>query len=319
MVDPKPDGAHFFGYVSKYRYEQGLRAGDISQMGQMFSDLLRSVADTGDFHKADFFRRLDNLFATLDGESLSGHYTDGIVIKLRKQRLNGIEWDNSNSLATDETTADGAVLAVVLAALYSDPKELAAAAESLMRPLLSNDFIRSNSIVFALTVQALINGVHIDNLGGHVKKLGFDPDIRKYSPAFDNFLTPGYGAAATKPGLNSIEPKHVSLLFGDDCQLTHLLPAAYYLSYRLSDNFEEAVLAASNSGGQNVVRAALTGALVGAMNGVHSIPQRWIQQLRGSGHYVEFARTVAELGAGAGATVPVSEPETGIKPTQAES
>ena len=34
-VDPKPDGTHAFAYVHKYRYEQGVRAGDTSQNGEV--------------------------------------------------------------------------------------------------------------------------------------------------------------------------------------------------------------------------------------------------------------------------------------------
>ena len=130
MVDPKPDGKHFFAYVSKYRHEEGLRAGDGSQMAQIFRDLMSSVTMNGSFDRNDFCARLDALFATLSGESLSGHYTDGIVIKMRAQRAAGVAWDDA-AMGTDETTADGAVLAVVLAALLTDPAELAADAPRL--------------------------------------------------------------------------------------------------------------------------------------------------------------------------------------------
>ena len=99
-----------------------------------------------------------------------------------------------------------------------------------------------------------------------------------------------------QPGLCDIEPKQISLLFGDDCQVTHQLPAVYWLAHRLPTDFEQAVLAASNSGGQNVVRAALVGALVGAMNGLAAIPQRFLDQLRNSEEMLPLARQAAELG-----------------------
>lgn len=56
------------------------------------------------------------------------------------------------------------------------------------------------------------------------------------------------------------------------------------------------MLYASNSGGQNVVRAALTGALLGAMNGVDAIPERWLSQLTASPELMELASKVADLG-----------------------
>ena len=101
-----------------------------------------------------------------------------------------------------------------------------------------------------------------------------------------------------QPGLCDIEPKQISLLFGDDCQVTHQLPAVYWLAHRLPTDFEQAVLAASNSGGQNVVRAALVGALVGAMNGVAAIPKLFLDQLRNGREMLPLVRKVAELGGG---------------------
>lgn len=315
MVDPSPSGSHFFAYVSKYRHEQGLRAGDVSQLGQIFVDLMTSVESNKGFDRTDFLHRLDALFATLNGESLSGHYTDGIYIKTRKARLDGVAWESLDG--TDETTGDGAILSVVLAALYSDPEELAAAAESLMVPLLGDQFIRGNSIVFALAVQALINGVPVVDLGAHVKALGSKPGVRKFSPPFDNFLSPGYGASAAA-ALPTLEPKQISLVYGDDCQLTHLLPAAYFLLHRsaaatttatsASDSsgppsvldLEFALLSASNSGGQNVVRAAMAGALLGAAHGVGALPARWLQQLKGGAEMARLAHRVAKLGGAGG-------------------
>jgi len=293
-VDPKPDGEHVFAYVSKYRHEQGFRAGDTSQMGQIYSDLLESVADLRKYDRDDFYARLDQLMSTLSGESLSGRYTDGIINDVRKKRLDGLDWGDKD-MGTDHTTGDGAVLSVVLAALYSDPVQLARAADDLITPLMADSFIRGNSVVFALTVQALINGVPIDKLALHVKTLGFNKEIRAIGGAFDNFLTPGYGAAATQPGLDSIEPKLISQLFGPDCQLTHLLPAAYYLVHRLPNDFEQAVLSASNGPGQNVVRAALTGALSGALNGACAIPERFVKNLENSKVVHENAQRVASL------------------------
>jgi ADP-ribosylglycohydrolase len=59
------------------------------------------------------------------------------------------------------------------------------------------------------------------------------------------------------------------------CSIQFLLPAAYWYTAHYAgrpDHFEAAVLAAVNSGGNNMARAALTGALVGALvgqSGVH--------------------------------------------------
>lgn len=59
------------------------------------------------------------------------------------------------------------------------------------------------------------------------------------------------------------------------------------------DHFERAVLWAVNSGGNNMARAALTGALVGAMVGASRIPPRLIDGLTNAGELRELAAKVA--------------------------
>src|SRR5258708_21916862 len=93
-----------------------------------------------------------------------------------------------------------------------------------------------------------------------------DPDpprAGKFSSP-DALLTPSYMAeAARDPGIR-IEPAwKASIVYGMPCAIYHQLPAAYYLAARFSDNFELAVLHASNGGGQNIERASLTYARVG--------------------------------------------------------
>jgi ADP-ribosylglycohydrolase len=51
------------------------------------------------------------------------------------------------------------------------------------------------------------------------------------------------------------------------------------LASRFEDDFEMAVLSAVNGGGNNMARAALTGALLGAMVGINGIPERFITGL----------------------------------------
>ena len=86
-------------------------------------------------------------------------------------------------------------------------------------------------------------------------------------------------AAAVDPGIR-IEPAwKVSIVYGMPCAIYHMLPAAYYLSARFRDDFESAVLHAINGGGQNQMRAILTGTLTGAQVGLSGIPQRFLNGL----------------------------------------
>jgi ADP-ribosylglycohydrolase len=72
-----------------------------------------------------------------------------------------------------------------------------------------------------------------------------------------------------------------------------MLPAAYYLIHRYPEDFEMAVLSAVNGGGNNMARAALTGALSGAMVGLARIPERFISGLKDSERLLQLAEKVA--------------------------
>ncbi|MBO9494079.1 ADP-ribosylglycohydrolase family protein [Thalassotalea sp. G20_0] len=293
-VDPKPDGDHRFANVSRFRYEQGLRAGDISQTGQVYTLLLESLQEKKQLVNDDFFQRLDTLYATLSGEPFSGRYTDSLHRILLKYRARGIGWDNMHSFVPTNDTSDGALLLVPLAATISDPELFAREADQLLRVFYRDDFVRGNHIVYGLVIQALINGITVDELEDYLRPMARHPAIAPIVGGFDRFITPVNGSIARRPELVSIpEPKYVSHLFGMDCQVMHLLPAAYYLMYRFPNDFEMATLSASNGGGNNMARAALTGAIAGAINGISNIPQRLLKDLRNGDELEKLAREVA--------------------------
>ena len=68
----------------------------------------------------------------------------------------------------------------------------------------------------------------------------------------------------------------------------------YRIIHRYPDNFEKAVLAAINGGGQNMARAALTGGMSGAMVGLKGIPERFIKGLKDHKRLLKLAEKVAE-------------------------
>ena len=111
----------------------------------------------------------------------------------------------------------------------------------------------------------------------------------------DALLTPSFMAAAAVDPDIRIEPAwKVSIVYGMPCAIYHQLPAVYYLSARFHDDFESAVLHAVNGGGQNMARAMLTGALVGAQVGIVGIPQRFIDGLEGAEELRELAYGLAD-------------------------
>lgn len=264
-VAPKPGTWH-----------AGLGAGQSSQTGQVARLLLRSLAERGGYDAADFTARLDDLLATLDGTIQGGRVTDLAMRDVWRARRRGVPWAEAGSLAeTSEAATRGAILAAVL---DEEPKVLARTALADIRLTHRDPFIAAQALAFVLTVRSLIEGGGLVEASQRAKAwvegLGVTPQ------ATDCFLQPGFvERAARNPALADLDPIVVAELYGLPCQQAMLLPAAYFYAARFADDFETAVLTAVNSGGNNMARAGLTGALVGARVGLSGIPERFVTGL----------------------------------------
>jgi ADP-ribosylglycohydrolase len=307
---PKPD-----------RYHGGMKPGQLSQTGLILVMLLRSVVECGDYQEEDFTRRLDrDLLPYLDGTPLQGPggYTSQSIRETFRRRVEQkLAWDRTGGHAD---TTEAAERAVVLAARYAtNPGRVAEMVSANCMLTQSDEAIVAMTTAFNCVVAILVAGEKLDtNLSdrlldqverGHLPfhmvtgenrtmpRPG-DPDpprAGKFSSP-DALLTPSYMAeAAIDPGIR-IEPAwKVSLVYGMPCAIYHQLPAAYYLAARFADDFESAVLHALNGGGQNMSRACLTGALVGAQVGLSGIPGRFLNGLENHDELVHLARLLGEL------------------------
>jgi len=286
------------------RYHEGLKAGDLSQTGLIALELLRSVAGCGGYDEGDFTRRLDeNILRQMNGTPYSGPggYTNQSIRELYQARvILGRTWGQTGDYAD---TTEGAERDVILAARYAlSPSEGAQLIARNIRLSQIDPFVVALSTSYCVIVSALIRGEPFDaELSGKLygmveagllpfthavlteKKGAYadDPTAPSASLPFpDGLLFPSHiWQAAKDPGV-AIEPAwKVSLVYGMPCSILCMLPAAYYLAARFQDNFEQAVLHALNGGGQNMSRAMLTGALVGAQVGLSGIPSRFLQGL----------------------------------------
>jgi ADP-ribosyl-[dinitrogen reductase] hydrolase len=290
----KPDRKDHFGYIARHRYEQGLRAGDVSQTGQVAILLLESVAETGDYHSEDFTSRLDELLTTLDGTPLSGRFTDWAMRDVWKERKAGRPWEKVGSRAD---TGEAAIRSVILAARYSrNPDLLASKAFSNILLTHREPYTAAQSLAFALTVSSLIQGTPLVRIRDFMANLANNPFIQEWIPSFDCLTQVGNGAQAAKALGDLKPPSLICSVYGLPCSLGFMLPASYCLIHRFPENFETAVLSAVNGGGNNMARAALTGALSGAMVGLKGIPDRFLKGLKGGSRLVKLAERVADLG-----------------------
>ena len=292
------------------RYHEGCKAGDISQSGQLYQFLLESLKEKDGYVEEDFCTRVDALLATLDGTRKGGRYTQkGMIDVWRNRIVLKKPWSESGSPHGD--TTDYCVRAAALAARYhTDLKTLAQVIGSNARLQYSNTELRTQSIAFGLTITCLISGMAYTSVGKHlmesIKKetipfltITSNKDDEQDMPGPDSLLWPGFCAQAAiiNPKLQADPVSTIPQLYGLACAFYMVMPGAYYLAGRYQNDFEKAVLTAINSGGQNLARASLTGALVGAMTGLSGIPERFIKGLTDGDKWVSIAKTIAKDGA----------------------
>jgi ADP-ribosylglycohydrolase len=274
--------------------------------------LLRSVAEREGYDEADFTRRLDQeLLPTLNGnpDGGPGGFTNHSIRQVWQARAEGKPWGERGGNAD---TSEAAERVGIIAARYAlDPAAAAKLANDCCVLTQTDSLVAQQSVAFACVLAALIRGEPFDEnlsdkLMGLVKS-GEIPFVAKSSiadagsvhPSFhfaspDALLLPSWIAeAARDPGIQIEPPWKVSLVYGMSCAINCVLPGAYYLAARFPGDFEGAVLHAINGGGQNMSRACLTGALVGAQAGLSAIPSRFISGLANSGEIVTLARQVA--------------------------
>ena len=307
-TDPKPG-----------RYHDGLKAGQLSQAGIILKLLLQSLAIHGEYDESDFCRRMDEeLLPLLDGTPVCGPggYTSQSIRELWRQRVRqGIPWGQTGGPA-DDTEAIERTLA--LAVRYArQPARLAEAVCDNTLLTQNDPAIVAMTVAYGAVLGLLVQGhalnaklsgklMHLVNKGElpfhHITNVNLqpprpgdpDPPQAGMFASPDALLTPSYMAmAAADPDIR-IEPAwKVSLVYGMPCAIYHQLPAVYYLAARFPNDFESALLHAINGGGQNMARAMLTAALVGAQTGLSGIPERFITGLEDHERLLDLAQTVA--------------------------
>ena len=293
-----------------------MRAGDLSQAGLIMLELLRSLAECDGYEAGDFTRRLDDkILAKFDGNPFHGPggYTNHSIRQTWQARTqDGKEWGEAGGNAD---TSEAAERVSLLAAFFAaDPCVAARHAYENAKLTQTDPLVLQHSVAFASVIASIIRGEPFDSkLSDKLMKLVESGEIPFTAPSSiaaskrtpggnpfgfaspDALLLPSWVAQAAKDPGTQFEPAwKVSLVYGMSCAITFVLPCAYYLSARFPDDFESAVLHAINGGGQNMSRACLTGALVGAQVGLSGIPSRFIDGLEDGAEILALAKQITK-------------------------
>ena len=308
-TDPKPG-----------RYHAGCKAGQLSQAGYILKLMTESLVNHGEYDHEAFCRDLEEeLFTQLDGTPYSGpgNYTSQSIREAWKKRvLKKASWENTGGNA-DTTEAIERTLA--LAIRYAKrPAELARTIAGNTLITQNDEMLISMTVAYGTILSRLVLGDPFDaRISNTLMKLVKKGELPFHTVTRDNLkppgpdahepsrvgkfaspdalLTPSFIARAAKDPDIAIEPAwKASMVYGMPCAIYHILPSAYYLSARFTDDFESAVLNAINGGGQNQARAILVGALSGAQAGFGGIPRRFIDGLEEGEEIVSLSAQLAE-------------------------
>ena len=296
------------------KYHAGMKAGELSQTGIIMRMLLKSVAERGTYEEADFTRRLDEeLLPHLSADPFSGPggYTNHSFRQVWQARV--VEkkpWAEAGGNADTSEAAER--VSILAAAFAADPYLSAKHALDCCHLTQTDPLVAQQSVGFACVLAALVRGDAFDEkLSDKLMELvgnGTLPFVMKSSiaaaekeakpsfgfPSPDALQLPSWIAQAAQDPDIRIEPAwKISLVHGMSCAINFVLPAAYHLAARFPGDFESAVLHAINGGGQNMSRACLTGALVGAQVGLSGIPGRFIDGLADGQEIFALAQKVA--------------------------
>lgn len=307
--DPKP-----------HRYHAGMKAGESSQAGLLLELTLSSLVDQSRYDEEDFCKRMDeDFFPMIDGNPMNGPggYTSQSIREAWRLRVQkGLPW---GSVGGKADTTEGAERILAIATRYAlQPSMLASYVKKNTLLTQTDGTVVAMTVAYAAVLGMLVEGHRLDaalssklmlrvkngelpfhavtssNLNAPSRN-GDESSSEGLFPSPDALLTPSNIAIAAQDPDIKIEPAwKVSLVYGMPCAVYHQFPAAYYLAARFADNFELAVLNAINGGGQNMARAMLTGALVGAQTGLSGIPKHFLTGLVRSDELLKQAHLLAD-------------------------
>lgn len=300
-------------------YHEACEAGDLSQQGWIILETARYLTQYEHYDFDSYFKMMDDVILPhLDGKPMGGKggYTSQVMRNVYQKRI--IEHRPWTEVASHSDTTESLERMIPLAIMYAlDLKSLTQHISHNVATTQSDSMVGALSVAFSCVLAMLIQGHPLDhtlskqlmdkvyahelpffavtneNLQTPTKGKDAPTDVGLFASP-DALLSPSYMATAARDPNIIIEPAwKVSFVYGMPCAIYHMLPAAYYLGARFAHDFESGVLHAINGGGQNQVRALLTGALIGAQVGLSGIPQRFIDKLKDKDDILSIAQQLS--------------------------
>lgn len=266
-------------------YHQGMRPGDNTLNLLCARLLLQTLNAAGRYEPTDFLRAYITFMTTPNrhndtyAESYHRDFFANYARGLPPERCAGAEGHDTASI--------GGLVALppVLVATLSQGQTTAESA-ALTQLRLTHRSVKLER--YALALVALLTRL-LQSPAAHVESLACVTAERL-----------GFPAAKVISQVQRGQQSDLGVIGGllsPACYIDQSLPAVLYLAARYPDDFEAALIANANAGGDNCHRGAILGAILGAALGFQAIPERWIRGLSaGDGLRQDIETFIARFG-----------------------
>ena len=258
---------HHWGQANRH-YHQGMQAGDNTLNLFCARVLLRSLNATGRHDPADFLREYVSFMTTPDRHNDT--YAESYHRDFFANYARGVPPERCAGAEGHDTASIGGLVSlppVIFAALQSGEGEgegTSAGAAALAQLRLTH--LSAKLERFALEFCDVLVHLLQDP----------SPQLAPLACAAAKRLGFPAGTVIERVRRNGTSDHDViGGLLSSACYIDQSLPAALYLAARYPDDFEAALIANTNTGGDNCHRGAVLGAIMGAALGVAAIPERW--------------------------------------------
>lgn len=249
-------------------YHQGMQAGDNTLNLLCARVLLRSLILNGQYDPADFLQEYIRFMTEPDQHNDT--YAESYHRDFFANYVKGIAPENCAGIEGHDTASIGGLVSLPLV---------------VMATLREGSLETTNKAVLAqlrLTHRSSLLERHTLELTKLLFQILQDvnPDTNHLACAAASRL--GFPAAKVIQSMQANQGSDIDVIGGllsPACYIDQSFPSVLYLAARYHDDFEKALIANANVGGDNCHRGAVLGAILGATLGTGAIPNRWINGL----------------------------------------
>ena len=249
-------------------YHQGMQAGDNTLNLLCARVLLRSLNTVRQYDSTDFLQQYIRFMT--EPNRHNDTYAESYHRDFFASYAKGVSAENCAGTEGHDTASMGGLvsLPMVIIATLRDGNLATTDATALTQQRLTH---RSSLLErHTLELSKLLFHIFHD----------INPNIEQLACEASSSL--GFPAAKVVQNVRRNQSSDLDIIGGllsPACYIDQSFPSVLYLAARYSNDFENALIANTNVGGDNCHRGAVLGAILGAALGIEAIPKRWINGL----------------------------------------